>query len=111
MEISKRRDSDGIHLTVTGELSIYSAHDLKQELLGALQEAPEVEVHLGGVTELDTAGLQLLYLAKREAVAHGGTLRLVEHSDATREVLDLLHLSPYFGDPVLIRGAAEEASR
>jgi len=63
-----------------------------------------MEVSLAGVSEMDTAGFQLLVLAKREAARLGRPMRLVEHSPATLEVMDLLNMAAYFGDPVVIQG-------
>jgi anti-anti-sigma regulatory factor len=91
-------------------MTIYTAAELKSQLLKALDECAEIEIDLAEVSELDTAGFQQLYLAKREASRRGRSLRLVAHSDATREVLDLYHMGGYFGDPVLIPGETQPTS-
>ena len=51
--------SDIGQLAWSGEINIYRAADLKLEVLHALRAAPVLEIDLAGVTELDTAGLQL----------------------------------------------------
>ncbi len=56
-------------LVLEGALTIYRAQELKTQLLAALREDPELRLDLSRVTELDSSGLQLLYLAKREAAA------------------------------------------
>jgi anti-sigma B factor antagonist len=89
-------------LVLEGALTIYRAQELKAQLLAALREDPELRLDLSQVTELDSSGLQLLYLAKREAARANRALRIVAHSDAVREVLDLCNLNSYFGDPTLI---------
>ncbi len=89
-------------LALEGALTIYRAQELKEQLLAALRDSPEPRLDLSQVTELDSSGLQLLYLAKREAARANRTLRIVAHSDAVREVLDLCNLNTYFGDPTLI---------
>ena len=89
-------------LVFEGALTIYRAQELKAQLLAALREDPELRLDLSQVTELDSSGLQLLYLAKREAARANRALRIVAHSDAVREVLDLCNLNTYFGDPTLI---------
>jgi anti-anti-sigma factor len=83
-------------------MSIYNAVEIKDRILQALDEADEIELNLAQVLDLDTAGFQLLVLAKREALSRKKTLRLVAHSKATREVLDLYGMMGYFGDPVVI---------
>ena len=89
-------------LRIDGELTIYRAAELKQTLLAAVAEHAELEVDLSQVSEFDSAGLQLLLLAKREAGAAGRTLRLVDHSPAVVEVLDLFDLVAHFGDPLVV---------
>lgn len=97
--------NDGIcRASVSGEMTIYHAAEMKEELLPCVARSREVEINLSGVSEMDTAGFQLLLLAKREAAAAGKPLRLVAHSPATLEVLDLFNMASYFGDPVVISG-------
>ncbi|MDO9189441.1 MAG: STAS domain-containing protein, partial [Sulfurimicrobium sp.] len=55
------------HLRLEGELTIYTAMDMKQRLLEPLSTCRQVDVDLSQVSELDSAGLQLMILAKREA--------------------------------------------
>ena len=74
---------------IHGELSIYRAADLKAPLLAALEAEGELELDLSGVTEMDTAGLQLVLLARREAGACGKRMTLAACSEAVRDVLAL----------------------
>jgi anti-sigma B factor antagonist len=87
---------------VQGNMTIYEAASDKQALLEALAEATELEVDLSSVAEMDTAGLQLLILVKRESLKAGKALRLTGHSEASLDVLDRYNLAGYFGDPVVI---------
>jgi anti-anti-sigma factor len=89
-------------LPLTGELTIYTAAELKGRLLTALAAADPVEIDLSQVSEIDTAGLQLLMLAKREAAERGTPLTLTGHSHAVIECLDLCNLAAVFGDQVVI---------
>jgi anti-anti-sigma factor len=94
------------HARVAGEMTIYHAAGMKGELLSCLERCTELEINLSEVSEMDTAGFQLLLLTKREAVRAGKPLRLVAHSPASLEVLDLFNMALYFGDPVMMpRGA------
>lgn len=86
-------------LQLEGELTIPRAAELKPVLLDA--NAP-TEFDLSRVTSIDSAGLQLLILAKREALAAGRELRLVRHSQAVLDVFDLLNMAAYFGDHLVI---------
>jgi anti-anti-sigma factor len=89
-------------LRIEGELTIFRAAELKPVLLA--EDAPDV-IDLSGVTELDTAGLQLLMLAKKTALARGHELRLVGHSPAVLEVFELLGVAAYFSDPLVMARA------
>jgi anti-sigma B factor antagonist len=96
-------DVDGVtHLALDGELTIYRAADLKVEVLEALRKAATLEIDLSGVSELDTAGLQVLMLAKQTAQAEQRTLRLAQHSPAVLEIFEMLDMGAFFGDAVLI---------
>lgn len=96
-------DADGVtRLALEGELTIYRAADLKVEVLDALRKAATLEIDLSGVCELDTAGLQVLMLAKQTAHAEQRTLRLVQHSPAVLEIFEMLDMGAFFGDAVLI---------
>jgi anti-sigma B factor antagonist len=81
-------------LAVSGELTVMVAVDRKAELLAAVARRKSVELDVSGVTELDTAGLQVLLLAHREALALGKTFTLVDPSSAVTEVLELCFLTP-----------------
>jgi anti-anti-sigma factor len=87
---------------IEGELTIYRAADLKVELLDALRKTQVLEVNLSGITELDTAGLQVLMLAKQTAAADKRELHLVQHSPAVVEIFQMLDLGAFFGDALLI---------
>jgi len=86
-------------LRIEGELTIFRAAELKPQLLDAPQPT---EVDLGAVTEIDTAGLQLLMVAKKAALAAGRDLRLTNHSPAVLEVFELLNVAAFFGDHLVI---------
>jgi anti-anti-sigma factor len=93
-------------LRLDGELTIYRAAELKPLILESLHKAAELEIDLSGVSEIDSAGVQLLMLAKREAQATRCQVRFSGHSPAVLEVFDLFDLAAYFGDPLVISGPA-----
>ena len=86
-------------IRIEGEMSIYTALELKNHLA---RRSGDVEIDLSGVTEMDTAGLQLLVLMKRAARKHNSNLRLMAHSPAVIEVIDVCNLAGYFGDPMVM---------
>jgi anti-anti-sigma factor len=100
--IKAETNGDQCRLKLSGELGIYSATELKDQLLGHLEQCCQLEINLSEIEEIDTAGLQLLVLLKREAKLSGKILTLVSHSVATLEVLELLKMEAYFGDPLVL---------
>lgn len=86
---------------IAGELSIYRAAELCDALktaLAGVAGGQELEVDLSEVTEMDSAGVQLLMAAKKTARACGREVRLTGRSPAVDEVLEALRLGPHFAD-------------
>jgi anti-anti-sigma factor len=102
MSMSETPSTEAAVLTLEGELTIYRAAELKQELLAALEHGGPLDIDLSAVTELDTAGVQLLMLTKKVAGERGQPLRMTGHSPAVLEVFELFNLGGYFGDPLVI---------
>jgi anti-anti-sigma regulatory factor len=91
-------------LRIEGELTIFRALELQPIMLST----PLVdEIDLSGVTELDTAGVQLLMLAKKTALARGCDIKLINHSPSVLDVFELLNVAGYFGDPLLMAAHAK----
>lgn len=84
---------------IEGEFTVFTAAELKPVVLC---NPPPREIDLSGVTEMDSAGVQLLMVAKRTALEQDRELRLVGHSAAVIEVFELLNVAAYFGDPLLM---------
>ena len=87
MTRSRRASADV--LRVQGEMTIYRAAELAQTCLGE----PATQIDLSEVTEIDTAGLQLLLVMNRVAVAAGRRLHVVNPSSCVRDVLALCNLT------------------
>lgn len=88
-------------LRLDGELTIYCAQETHRQLLQTLADqasegGPQaLEIDLSGVSEIDTAGVQLLLTMLRYAGAHGVDTRLVRESAAVAETMALLSLDGY----------------
>lgn len=92
-------------------MTIYEAAADKPVLLDALAGSKELEIDLSSVAEMDTAGLQLLILVKRESLKTGRRLSLTGHSESSLDVLDRYGLASYFGDPVVLTRPERRKSR
>lgn len=89
-------------LAIEGELTIFTAAEEKPKLLKFLKKGKQLEINLANVTDIDTAGLQLLILIKREAAEAGKTLSFVMHSKCVLDILELAKLTTVFGDQVVL---------
>jgi len=96
--------AEAISIALCGEFTIFTANENRSRLAEAITGViGDIEVDLGDVTEIDSAGLQLMVMAKREATALGKKLRFTQHSAPVLDLLDLCDLGGFFGDPVVIR--------
>lgn len=99
--VTKNKKTQPNRIVIDGELTIYTALEMKDKLLAALLKTNELELDLSGVSEFDAAGLQLLVLIKKEANILDKTLSFTGHSPVVLELLDLSGLAGFFGDPLL----------
>jgi anti-anti-sigma factor len=95
-------------ISLSEDLTIYHALEQKQTLLDAIAGTQDLELDLSQVSEMDTAGLQLLIMLKKEAQHTGKRVSIVAHSQAVRAVIDFCNMAAEFGDPLVI--PAREAS-
>lgn len=102
MHINVQQENGVCRLQMEGELTIYHGQEIRDGLIDHLAANDEIEVDLGGVSEMDTAGFQLLLAAKREGTRLGKVVRFVSHSQAALELIDLYNMAAQFGDPLLI---------
>lgn len=81
------------NLAVVGEMNMYCAGELKSTLLSAVSDRRgEAIIDLSDVSEIDTAGLQVLLLMRRLARASGRRFALIDPSIPVTEVLELCGL-------------------
>jgi len=74
-----------------GDLTIYNAAQLKGTFLSIVNASDNVEIDLSEISEIDTAGFQLMVMAKRECERLGKSIQYVNPSDAVREMLATYH--------------------
>jgi anti-sigma B factor antagonist len=71
---------------LTGEWTIHAIAQHREAMLLLVNEA-HVEFDASGISEMDSAGLQLLLAAQRSIALQGRELRLTQVSPAVRDVL------------------------
>jgi anti-anti-sigma factor len=85
-----------------GELTIYTVEARKDQLLAALDQSSRLELDLSGITEVDTAGLQLLIALERETQHRGVTLTWRAPSQAVIDALEISRLRTAFDNGTLL---------
>lgn len=87
-------------IRVSGELTMHHAETLAPLLLASLPTDGSVaQLDLSDVSEIDTAGLQLIMAAHRETVNRFASLTIVAASQAVRETLRLFRQDPLLAPP------------
>lgn len=87
MEVSVRKYKKHMRATVRGDLTIYTALEMKQAMLGPVTSELDIDLDLSHVHALDTAGLQLILVAARELAEGGRKLSVVSPSPEALEAL------------------------
>ncbi|ANJ66335.1 hypothetical protein A9404_02125 [Halothiobacillus diazotrophicus] len=103
MNIRHDQHEDLGNVWLEGELTIYHVDVVKQSLLDFLDSSSTLNVYLDQVSEIDTAGMQVLIAVKQEAARLDKRLILMEHSACVLEMIELFGLTGFFGDPVLLK--------
>ncbi len=85
-----RRNGDAVFLTLSGELTVGRAAQLKADLLDALGRGNRLVLDLGGVTEADVTCLQLLCATHRSAAAQGKRVEFAAHARESWEIEEVV---------------------
>lgn len=94
--IAQEQAGSECRLSLGGEMSIYSVAELKPRLLAYLHDYQSLSLDLTEVSEMDTAGLQLLWLCHQEAAKAGKALAIAGISPAAMEAIALMRLEQPF---------------
>lgn len=79
------------------DMTIYTAASQKQQLLTFIESGTELSLNLSDVAEIDTAGVQLLLLAQREAVRENKSLQFINPSQVVQNIIALADLTETLG--------------
>lgn len=97
LKISSRSQNDVAVVTVGGEIDLYTAPQLRNELVGALEEgARRLVVDMSRTEFCDSTGISVLLSAMKRARDKGGDLELVAPKPAVMKVLEVTGLDEVF---------------
>lgn len=81
-------------IVITGELTIYTAKEWRDRLMNEMTGSDDIQVDLTDVSEIDSAGLQLLLSMQRQAGIEGRHLQFGQCSSAVSTLFDFTRLMP-----------------
>ena len=97
MKISSRSQQDVAVVTVGGEIDLYTAPQLRDELVGTLEDgARRLVVDMSRVEFCDSTGISVLLSAMKRSRDKGGDLELVAPKPAVVKVLEVTGLNEVF---------------
>ncbi len=92
METMKEEREGRTVLKLTGEITVYEVDDLRNELLDYLGNNDNPVFDLSELGECDTAGIQVLYSAKKTVIDQEKKFTVSGMSDAFRNSMDRIGL-------------------
>ncbi len=81
---------NGVCWSLSNEATIYQAAALKTELLSILEMKLPITLDLSEVKEFDTAGLQIILIAKQSSEKLGINFSIANKSSAVSNTLNLM---------------------
>ncbi|MBB6122033.1 STAS domain-containing protein [Nocardiopsis algeriensis] len=97
LKISSRSQDDVAVITVGGEIDLYTAPRLRDELVGALEdEARRLVVDMSRTEFCDSTGISVLLSAMKRARDKGGDLEIAAPRPAVMRVLEVTGLDAVF---------------
>lgn len=97
MNISRKKSKDTTTLVFEGDITIYHVAQIKDELFADYEKlGDKVALDLEGVTEIDTAGVQLLLFAKKFFTSVHRSLVISKSNESVDTVLTVLDVNTQF---------------
>lgn len=93
MDVNRKHSKTGTTLRLSGECTIYHVSNVKDALLGDCKGFDKtVQLQLEQISEIDTAGVQLLLMLQKVVQQAGGQLQLQSSNDTVNQVLRIFNL-------------------
>lgn len=84
-------------LRVTGEMTAHSLQGIQESVAEGMLKAERVELDLGGVEDMDSAGFQLMYAIKKHADSRQLNFNLKAYSSAVMTYMSTYNMLDQFG--------------
>ena len=98
LKVSSRTEGDRVIVALSGEIDLYTAPRLQNQLAQALntEHAVRLVVDMSGVDFCDSTGMNVLLAAQRLAREHGGNVELSGPRPAVKKILQVTGLESVF---------------
>ncbi|HTF96766.1 MAG TPA: STAS domain-containing protein [Cellvibrio sp.] len=97
MKIERKKSKDTSTLIFEGELTIYNVSQLKDELFADYDKlAEKIALDLQAVSEIDTAGVQLLLFTKKFFTAIQKSVFISKSNESVENILAALDVNTLF---------------
>lgn len=97
MNIARKKSKDTTTLVFEGDLTIYYVAQIKNELFADYEKlADKVALDLAAVSEIDTAGVQLLLFAKKFFSTVHRSVFITKSNESVESVLTALDVNSQF---------------
>ena len=97
MNISCKNNKSGTVLSVDGDLTIYSVAQVKQTIFSDYEKfVSPIALDLQGVSEIDTAGLQLLLFMQKTLSNDNKKVHIAKSNEHVDAILKNLDVATYF---------------
>ena len=87
MSIKIENDEEKTSLYIDGELTIYTAQEYREAIIGSFSADKNLELDMADVEEIDTSGLQLLAALSKELVENGSEMKILSASDVATDAI------------------------
>jgi len=109
VDIQKVKQNDkSVVVAMEGEMDIYHATQVKDTLSQYLGEFDQMALDLSGVSDMDTAGFQILMTLKTNSIRKKKKFVLINHSPIVLKIFDLYGAVGFFGDKIKLTSGERE---
>lgn len=89
MEIIEERQEKGLLLRVSGRIDTVTSAQLQPDILKGFQKFQSVDLDLGGVDYISSAGLRVLLIGEKTAKARGGRFQILHVQPMVMDVFKM----------------------
>lgn len=102
MRISVAMQKNVLRVRLGESLDIASAVEARNRLLQVSQSSPHLDLDLSSLSDIDTAGIQILLALVQERTRRGAHTRMVHPSQPVLDAFGLLGLQHIFDEAVVV---------